>query len=58
MADYDGGSCELYFNDDKFYSLSLWSSDLIENGVYPTGTAKIACIEDFHYEVVADDERV
>jgi hypothetical protein len=56
VADYDGGSCELYFNDGKFYSLSLWSSDLIENGVYPTGTAKIACIEDFHCEVVADEE--
>jgi hypothetical protein len=56
VASFDGGPCVLTFANEKTYSLSLWTPDWVENLVFPKGSAKIACILDYHYKVVANEE--
>jgi len=56
VASYDGGPCNLFFDNGKEYSFSLWNPELVENLVFPKGSAKIACILDFHFEVVDNEE--
>lgn len=55
VASYDGGPCTLIFANGKEFSVSFWTPDWVEKPVLPKGSAKIACIVDYHYEVVANE---
>jgi hypothetical protein len=55
VASFDGGPGTLIFANGKEFSFSLWSPEWVEKPVLPKGSAKIACIVDFHHEVVANE---
>ena len=55
VASYDGGSSNLVFANGKEYSISFGSRELVENLVFPKGSANIACIIDYHWEVVTNE---
>jgi hypothetical protein len=55
VALFDGGPCGLVFTNGKEYSFSTWMPGWIENPVFPKGSANIACIADYHYQIVSDE---
>ncbi len=55
VATYDGGPCSLIFADGKEYSFSLWTEEWVKDRILPKGTAHIACIIDYNYEIVFDE---
>ena len=55
VASYVGGPPSLNFANGKYYGLSLSTPDWVKCPVIPRGKAKIACIVDYHYEVVDDE---
>ena len=55
VATYDGGPCSLIFADGKEYSFSLWTEEWVKDRILPKGTAHIACLIDYNYEIVFDE---
>ena len=56
VATYDPGPGYFYFSDGKEFNFSRWNEDLVEDRIYPKGKAKIACIIDWNYESISDEE--
>lgn len=55
VATWDGGPCELWFEDGKKWSFSVWTPDWLDTPVYPRGEAKIALIMNYNYVAVEDE---